>query len=293
MRPPAPVAARAQGNYAIAARKPRGNLPRVIALATCRDLAALTADDRLFAEALSARGAQVVPAVWDDPEVAWDAFESVVIRSTWDYALRPAEFLAWAASVPRLWNPAPIVRWNADKRYLFDLEARGVPIAPTIRMAPGEDVGPMLDAKGWTRAVLKPVVGAAARGARVVEGPFEAREASLLQPFLPEIARGEWSFVFLGGAFSHAVHKRPAPGDFRVQEEHGGTVTAAEPSASLVAEARAVVECIEGPWRYARVDAVEVDGRLVVMELEAIEPELFFRFAPGSADRLAASILRA
>lgn len=265
----------------------------MIALATCQSLPDLTLDDRLFADALRERGVEVRAAVWDDPAVQWADFDRVVVRSTWDYHLRAGAFLAWADRVgERLVNGAELVRWNADKGYLLDLEGRGVAIVPTVRLRPGDDAGNVLAERGWSRAVAKPVVSAAAYGVRIVTGSVRAEADLLLQPFVEEIvSKGEWSFVFLAGAFSHAVVKRPAAGDFRVQEEYGGTVARAEPSKDLVLQASTALEHLPRPWTYARVDAVETPGRLLLVELELIEPELFFRFDSASADRLAAAVL--
>lgn len=282
-----------------------------VALATSAALAALPEDDRLVLEPLAMRGIVAEPVVWDDPAVRWTDYDAIVIRSCWDYHERPGEFLAWvdgleAAGVP-LFNPPSVVRWNADKAYLRALEAVGTPIVPTRWTDPGEPatLAALLEEAGWDEAVVKPVVSAGARNtwrtsrARAVddEARFRSlarRERLMVQPFLREIAEeGEWSLVYFGGRFSHAVVKRPKPGDFRVQEEHGGHAVAAVPGSLLVAAAEGVHRNVPEPCLYARVDGCVVDGRFLLMELEVLEPALFLAAAPGAAERFAAALAEA
>ena len=126
-----------------------------IALVTCSTLPDLDPDDQRLLGPLRARGAEPVPAVWDDPSVDWSAFDLAVIRNTWDYTARRDEFVAWARSVPRLANPAPVIEWNTDKRYLADLAAAGLPVVPTAWLADASD-----DLPESGTHVLKPAVGA-------------------------------------------------------------------------------------------------------------------------------------
>lgn len=282
-----------------------------VALATSAALATLPDDDRLLIEPLARRGIAAEPVVWDDPAARWTEYDAVVIRSCWDYHERHDEFLAWvgeleAAGVP-LFNPPAVVRWNADKAYLRVLEAAGTAIVPTLWTEPGEPatLAALLEEAGWDEAVVKPVVSAGARNtwrtsraqAPGEEGRFRElaqRERLMIQPFLPEItAEGEWSLVFFGGRFSHAVVKRPRPGDFRVQEEYGGHATAAEPDPSLVAAAETAIRHAPEPCLYARVDGCVVDGRFLLMELEVLEPALFLAQAPGAAERFAEAMTEA
>jgi glutathione synthase/RimK-type ligase-like ATP-grasp enzyme len=274
-------------------------------LATCRKQPALTPDDGLLRRALEARGAVVRVAPWDaiDP----DAAPSVCLRSTWDYHHRWAEFRPWvqrfAAGQGRLWNPAPTVLWNADKIYLRELAEAGVAMPATRWCEPGErpDIDGFLRELGLSRAVLKPRVSATAHGTYALEpgrllseaewAPLEA-SGSLLQGFVPEILEGETSLIFVDGAFTHAVHKRPAAGEFRVQRDFGGTIVPLRPDASLRAFAERVLEAVTHAWVYARVDLVRTARGPVLMELELIEPDLFFAKAPDVADRLAAALIR-
>jgi glutathione synthase/RimK-type ligase-like ATP-grasp enzyme len=284
-----------------------------IALVTYRRLPGLSADDQLLLGPLATRGVRAEPAVWDDPAVAWGSYDALVIRSTWNYHTAVEAFVAWIDRVEALgipaWNPPPILRWNASKTYLRDLVERGVDVVPT-RWAAG-DGGPkiadVLDDAGWADAVVKPAVSASAYETwRVDAGGVTAsdearfRELSvrpggaMVQRFVPELARdGEWSLMFLGGEYSHAVLKRPRAGDFRVQHEHGGSAEARTPPAHVLAAAREITTRIPGAWLYARVDGVEIDRRFVLVELELLEPSLFLAADAGAAERFAAAICQA
>jgi hypothetical protein len=280
--------------------------PRV-ALVTCSSLRELTDDDRPLLVELAKLGIEAEPAVWDDPSAAWNSFDLTLIRSVWDYHLKPDAVRAWVARLEKsgaaLWNPPRVLLANADKSYLKTLEAAGVSIAPTAWAERGDaaDLDAILEREGWDEAVVKPVVSAGAyRTRRVRRGSSQGREAladvlahsgAMIQPYLPEIAsEGEWSFIFLGGEFSHAVLKTPRPGDFRVQEEHGGSTRRAEPLPELLAQAREAAVAGPGPWLYARVDGVRRGRELLVVELELIEPSLYLSYEPAAARRLAAAV---
>jgi hypothetical protein len=281
-----------------------------IALATYAQLPGLNTDDGLLIPALRALGFAASPAVWDAPDVCWDEFAAVVVRSCWDYHRRLPEFRAWIAGLERarvaLCNPPELLRWNSHKSYLRDLAAAGVPVVPTQWLVGGGGDRPglaaLLSARGWRDAVVKPAVSASAFGTwrtspRIADADQSRLDALLdrgdvlLQPFVPEVHDpGEWSLVFFGRRFSHAVLKRPAGDDYRVQWEFGGTASAAAPPQRLIADAERVLGAVPGNVTYARVDGVERDGRLVLMELELIEPHLFLALDPGAAARLARAI---
>ncbi len=273
-----------------------------VAFATCDLHPDGIADDDLALEPLSRRGIEVARARWSDARVDWSEFAAVIPRNTWDYTERFPAFQAWLRALPvPVWNPVPVLLWNARKTYLQELEARGVRGIPTARLAPGEDLGAAMDARGWADCVVKPVVSAGARGTfrvqRARAAELGARVAALgedmlLQPFVPEIVRGEWSLIYFDGAFSHALLKRPKPGDFRVQEKHGGEILAERAPAELVDHGLAVLEAIGEPLLYARIDLVRgAEGPLLV-EAELIEPELFLRVDPAAPERLAEALAR-
>jgi hypothetical protein len=286
---------------------PGSNVTRV-ALATYRDLPQLNDDDRLVQSALGALGIDAAPAVWDSAEECWSGYQAVLVRSCWDYHRRLDEFLAWFAVLERagtaVWNPIPLLRWNSHKRYLRDVAARGVPIVPTRWLGRGEPVGlaELLAELGWRDAVVKPAVSASAFGTWRTSPATAAHDQArldgllsagdvMVQPLVAAVAApGEWSLVFLGGRFSHAVLKRPAAGDYRVQWEFGGSAESAVPRPHLVADAERALAAAPGEALYARVDGVEQDGQLLLMELELIEPHLFLGWSAPAAARLAAAL---
>ena len=284
-----------------------GARPR-IALVTCDAHPLLYADEQLLPARFAAAGIDATPQSWSDPAVAWSEFDRVVLRSMWDYFERIDEFTVWIDRLAErripVCNPASLVRWNLDKRYLADLAARGVRIVPTHFVAPGDrlDLGVLVRGAGWPEAILKPAVSGGAyrthrftaANAPSLQGELDAilrKCGALVQPFLPEIAaEGEWSLLFFGGAFSHAVIKTPAPGDFRVQSQFGGDYRAAEPPPSLLAAATAIVAALPSPAVYARIDGVRRDDAFLLMEVEAIEPYLFLPHSPNAIDRYVAAV---
>ena len=252
-----------------------------------------------------------MPAAWDDSAVAWDSYDALVVRSTWNYHRSLDAFRAWidrveALGVP-LWNPPAILRWNASKTYLRDLAAGGVDAVPTHWVERGSvaTLSEVLHDAGWSDAVVKPAVSASAHETWRVTAPrltpddesrFGRLTASgdvMVQPFLAELARdGEWSVMFVAGQYSHAVLKRARAGDFRVQREHGGTAEPRSPPAAVLAAAMNTVARIPGSWLYARVDGCVVDSLFLLGELELLEPSLFLAADAGAAERFASAIKR-
>ncbi|MET7377017.1 ATP-grasp domain-containing protein [Micromonospora arida] len=287
--------------------------PRV-ALVTCSDLTDLDPDDRLVLTPLAARGVAVQSVVWDDPDVDWSSYDLVVLRSPWDYALRRDEFVSWAATVPTLVNPADVVRWNTDKRYLAELSAAGVPTVPTSWIEPGENWQLPAETGEY---VLKPAVSAGSQdtgrydladpehrdlAAAHVRRLSEAGRVTMVQPYLRAVdTEGETALLFLAGpeglAFSHAIRKGPmlsgpdlGPDGLYKAEEI--TVRTARPEQLAVAEQ--TLATVPGGTRqllYARVDLIPgPDGEPVLVELELTEPSLFIGYADGAPDRLATAI---
>lgn len=282
-------------------------MPRV-ALATCLALPDLDEEDAPLVPALGAAGIEGVPLVWNDPAVDWGSYDLVVVRTTWDYPNKISAFLDWAdrvATTRTLWNPASMLRWNTDKRYLRDLSKQGVPIVPTRWFERGEaaDLGTVVREEGWRDIVLKPVVSAGARRTRLA-GPDSMAEgqaflseqltqrAMMAQPYVAEVSTiGELSLLYFNGRFSHAVRKIPAAGDFRVQTEHGGRVLAVAPSAAELAAGQRVLDALGGATLYARVDLLPMaDGTQRLLELEVTEPSMFLRWDEGAPARFAAAI---
>lgn len=281
---------------------------RRIAFATSADLPSIQPDDAYLAAMLERFGIEPVSCIWNDPMVDWSGFEAVLIRTIWDYFKCPRHFMAWldrldALGVPTI-NDSRLLRWNSDKRYLFELARHDVAIIPT-RLAGGADLPALLESMPIQQVVIKPTVSGGAwqtlRGRGGDRGFMQAISTLpveldyLVQPFVPEIVcAGEWSLLYFAGEFSHAVLKRPAVGDYRVQSEHGGSTAASRPDpATLVAAAQALAAVTalghEVP-DYARVDGVICAGRFLLMELELIEPSLFLEGEPQAAARLAGQL---
>lgn len=280
-----------------------------VIFATCRHKPALTPSDELVAAHLRSQGVTVTAAAWDSLVPANIGDATVCVRSTWDYHTRVEEFRAWIAALGEhdvtVINPAETLRWNMDKEYLAWLDAHGVPIPETRWIAPGSSINvrELLREAGWERAVLKPRVSATAFGTHLVSAGTVldddqlralGNSGALLQAFVPEIqSGGEMSLVFIDGGFSHAVIKRPSSSDFRVQHEFGGTAAPATATRALHDFGSRVLAAIPQPWTYARVDVVATGDGPLLMELELIEPDLFFTFDPDGAGRLGNALLRA
>jgi glutathione synthase/RimK-type ligase-like ATP-grasp enzyme len=298
-----------------------------LALATCAELPELDEPDQQLRAALADRGVPTDVVVWDDPTVDWGTYARVLIRSTWDYTARAQQFADWTRRVERtgvLLNPADVVAWNLDKTYLRDLEQRGLPIVPTIWLDPERH----LDARGiHTRFpafgdfVIKPTVSAGSRDTGRYDASVTQSRALaithaknllsvgrwvMVQHYLSKVDKeGETALVYVDGQFSHAVRKGALlEGPFRADETQGvlyreEKMASREASAAerelgdrVVAELSAVFPQLAGPLLYARVDLIPDDsGNPVILEVELIEPSLFFEHAPGSVERFADAII--
>lgn len=284
-----------------------------IALATCAELPAGDEDSQHVGAALNAVGVSASWHVWSDPQVDWTAFDLTVVRSTWDYTLDPAGFLAWAHRVPRLANPGAVLAWNTDKTYLRDLGAAGIPVVPTAWADPGEPV----ELPG-SDFVVKPSVGAGSNGAgRFAGGAHEAARSHaaalheagrtvMVQPYLSEVdTAGETALIYFDGEFSHAVRKAPmleratvnvlAPGlsTGLFQPER---ITARRPDDAELAVGAQVLAYLRqrfgGDLLYARVDVLPSPAGPVVIEVELTEPSFFLLHDEPATDRFAAAVAR-
>ncbi|MBN4081013.1 hypothetical protein JYT44_01475 [Caldithrix abyssi] len=278
----------------------------MIGLATCSHIPNLTEDDQLLLNALKSRGQNTQPFLWNDDE-SWKAYHCIVIRSCWDYHQRLSEFLDWLEKVEsagvKVINSPRIIRWNSNKRYLFDLQKQGIPIVPTIELKPGMNLETELNTLKWEKAVVKPTVSASAYHTWLTnsENPdgdqlrlddtFQKVDGMIAQQFLPEIkTHGEWSLLFFCGQFSHGVIKKPQAEDFRVQDEYGGKSKKENPNPSIVNQARIILDCIEEVPVYARVDGIEINNNFILMELELIEPYLYLSMESSAAKQVAGGI---
>jgi glutathione synthase/RimK-type ligase-like ATP-grasp enzyme len=281
--------------------------PFRLALATAAHLPGIQPDDAHLAQSLRQLGIEPVSCTWNDPDVDWSRFDAVLIRTMWDYFKHYADFLHWLDRLPvPTINPAPLLRWNSDKRYLLELERHGIDIiastiAPagqlhdTLAPMPGQDVVVKPTVSGGAWHTVRGVVGDAAFAQAIAQLP--AQLDYLVQPYVPAIAdEGEWSLLFFDNRYSHAVIKRPARGDYRVQGDFGGTAEPVEPPPSILAAAQralaAVARLGHPDHAYVRVDGVQVDDRFAIMELEMIEPGLHLSHRPDAAERFARNLHR-
>ena len=264
-----------------------------------------TFDDDLAIEPLRELGFEVSTISWRDASVNWNDFEAVIIRTTWDYQKTPAEFLEVLrkieASNARLENSLAIVEWNLAKTYLRELEQKGVKIVPTLWDEKSVTNPKFEDWKAHFKTpelIIKPIISATAeftyRLPDFTESLTEVftNKPFMVQPFiLNVVSEGEFSLFYFGENYSHTILKTPKEKDFRVQEEHGGIISAVEPSAKLKAAAEKVLNCIRPLPLYSRVDFVrDENDEFCLMELELIEPALYLRMDEESPMRFANAI---
>jgi glutathione synthase/RimK-type ligase-like ATP-grasp enzyme len=268
----------------------------------------LTEDDYIL-KSLQKKGLKTMRTWWDNPEIDWTKVKAVLFRTIWDYFHRFDEFSAWLDSVKnktKLINPAEIIYWNIDKHYLKDLEKKGHNIPPTQFAEKGDSrsLKKFFSECGWGEAVLKPAVSGAGRHTyRIDKGntaDYEAvykdlisSEAMMLQEYQKYITSyGEAAFMVFNGKFSHAIIKKAKDGDFRVQDDFGGSVHPYKASEEEIRFAEEVTASVSPMPVYSRVDIIkDNNGKPAIGELELIEPELWFRFHPPAADLLAEALV--
>jgi len=270
----------------------------------------LLLEDRLLMEALEKHGTQVTKVGWTQSDVDFSTFDAAVFSSIWDYYHYPNAFAQWLNRVEgqtAFFNSIPMVRDNMDKRYLVRFQDEGRDVVPTLYLPKGSD----WDEKSWAKRldsdhlVIKPVVGGAAVDTfqwftsqdafdRSAVVDILDNKAMIVQPFIASIKeRGEVSHMFFDGVYSHSVLKYPKNGDYRVQDDHGGTVEPYKATSAEITGARSWLESVEELPVYARVDLVRNEaGSWLLGELELIEPELWLREKPAAADAFADAICR-
>ena len=275
-----------------------------VALVSCRELPEPDPDAAPLSQALAVAGLATDVLAWDDPAADWSRARLTLLRSTWNYPQRREAFLSWAehaASASELWNPLHVVRWNTYKGYLLELEQGGVPVVPTVLLPRGSTatLRGTLEEHGWSVVVIKPAVSVSSFKTRRI-GPeaLEAGEAHLqellrerdvlVQRYLPSVeSYGERALVWIDGELTHAVRKSPR---FEGDDESVST-DSVEISTAEAALARRALAAVRGPLLYARVDvAPGPDGQPLLMELELVEPSLFFSQCPRALDRFVSGV---
>jgi glutathione synthase/RimK-type ligase-like ATP-grasp enzyme len=254
---------------------------------------------------LAAEGIAVESRSWIDDPATLQGFDLILPLVTWgyhrDHALWVERTRQWADAGLPFQNPPSVLRWNADKRYLGVLQDKNAPVVPTrfvdrVRQA---DLGAAARDFGAEVLIVKPQVSASAyktlrlRPGDALDGAPEG--PAMIQPYLDAVeGEGELSLIYLDGAFSHAIRKVAAEGDFRVQPEWGGVISRYEPEPEVRAAAERILAAVEEPLLYARVDMVrDQAGRPVLMELELVEPDLYLGFDPGRGGAFGRAVRRA
>lgn len=273
-----------------------------------------TDSDWTLVAPLQQKGITAVCAAWDDPQVDWKQFQALILRACFNYFRKPDLFRQWIAAMESagipLFNSPDIVRWNMDKHYLQDLAQQGVPTVPTIWLAQGMSVnlGRLMDQQGWSQLVMKPSVSAGAANTWLISrAEVRAKQAELdillqqmdwmAQPFMPSVQQGEWSLIYFKGEYSYTLLKKPAAGNIFVQHHHGGTAEIATPPDGFVEQGLVLLQKVEeivgvpaSDLLYARIDGLNENGILTLMELELIEPYLYLELVPSAAQQFAQAI---
>jgi glutathione synthase/RimK-type ligase-like ATP-grasp enzyme len=279
-----------------------------IALLTCEKLPELTKEDQLLIPALSKFNISATAVIWNNKTVNWSDFDYLIFRNTWDYFEKEIEFNLWLDQIEQLGiktlNSIDIIKKNKHKFYLREMEKQGVKILPTIFINKTNllELHKIMPSH-WKKAVIKPAFSAGSYQTEVFEledvqkistdyKNIASEKELLLQEFMPEIQTlGETSFVFFNKKFSHAVNKKPINGDFRIQVQFGGQYTLAQPNAELIEKAQQIVNTFTGKLLYARVDGIIIENELHLMEVECIEPDLYFNLSEGSLERFVSAIV--
>ncbi len=273
-------------------------MPR-IAIVTCLNLPEPDVDQDLVLERFVAANLEPVLAAWDDEQVEWSGFDAAVIRSTWDYPMRPAEFRAWVESVgqkTKLLNSGELVVPNLDKRYLLRMAEAGIPTVPTVVV--DQDLSGLSEVESG-RIVIKPAIGAGSYltsffnrndEAGMISHVREIEEfgaVALAQPFMKSVPDGgERSLIWIDGVFTHKIVKQP-----RFTGDHEAVSSAAVPIEPTELEmAERVMATVNHNPLYARVDLIEEEGQFVLNELELIEPSLFFLQSPDALDDFVSAV---
>lgn len=250
-------------------------------------------EDRILSEVLGELGISHEIVIWSDPDVEWEKFTCLLVKSVWDYFDYYPEFLDWIERMKTLkipvWNDLETIKWNSSKEYLLEIEQRGFPvISGMILEAESKPELDLIREKIQSDTiVVKPLVSGGAKNTLKIKlsewdnysqklEDLLQEEDFLVQPFISEVAEvGEYSLLFFNGKFSHAVLKTPAKSDFRVQHYYGGTIQVIEPKPEMLESCQKLMETYAPNTLYGRVDGVEINGVFHLMELELIEPYLF------------------
>lgn len=279
-----------------------------IALLTCDQLPQLSPQDQFLIPELAKHNIEASAVVWDNPTIKWSDFDYLIFRNTWDYFQKETQFNNWLDQIETLgiktFNAIETIKQNKHKFYLREMEKQGVSILPTVFIDKTNDfnVQNFIPAH-WKKAVLKPAFSAGSYQTEVFEmsdsrtintkyREIASQKELLLQEFIPEITTlGETSFIFFNKKFSHAVNKKPVDGDFRIQVQFGGKYNLVHPHSSLIEKAQKIIDSFSENLLYARVDGIVINNELHLMEVECIEPDLYFNLSEGALERFVNAIV--
>lgn len=280
-----------------------------LAVLTCERLPELLPSDKPLISLLAERGINATPAVWNDYTIDWSGFNALLFRNTWDYYQLETEFNQWLSQIQSLGiktlNPIETIQQNKHKFYLKRLEAQGIQIIPTRFINKTNQLNlKSLWPETWEKAVIKPAFSAGSYLTEVFKkekvdeinqkyAPIAKTKELLFQQYIPEIETlGETSFIFFDKKFSHAVNKKPETGDFRVQVQFGGQYTLINPEKNILKTAENIIATYREPLVYARVDGIIINGSFTLMEVELIEPDLYFSLKPSALTTFASAIAK-
>ena len=265
-------------------------------------------EQELLKSSLEAQGLKVNVTFWDNPSYEWQKTKSVLFRTVWDYFERFDEFWEWLEQVKtktKLINSYELIKWNIDKHYLKDLKNNDIQVVPTYFADRGNNISlqEIANSKDWKHIVIKPAISASAFNTyKITNDEIEQKEQlfhellqthdMLVQPFFPTISElGEASLMVFEGKFTHAILKKAKAGDFRVQDDFGGTVHDYNPTQEEIKFAEKVFQSCTSLPIYGRVDIVwDSNKHIYLSELEIIEPELWIRNRPESANKIAEAV---
>ncbi|TRX09674.1 ATP-grasp domain-containing protein [Flavobacterium gawalongense] len=279
-----------------------------IAILTCKKLPDLNPEDQKIIPALAKYNIEAKAVIWSDKTINWSDFDYLIFRNTWDYFEKETEFNIWLNQIEKLGiktlDPIEVIKQNIHKFYLREMEKQRVLILPTVFIDKTDNLNlAELIPSHWEKAVIKPAFSAGSYLTEVFEvlhtqeinekyKGIASEKELLLQEFMPQIQTlGETSFIFFNKKFSHAVNKKPVDGDFRVQSLFGGKYNLVQPSQELIEKAQKIVHTFPENLLYARVDGIVINDVLYLMEIECIEPDLYFNLSEGSLERFVAAIV--
>lgn len=286
----------------------RKNNTMKLGILTCEQLPDLLVSDQKLIPLFAAHHFEVEAVIWDNPSVDWSSFDFLIFRNTWDYYEKEAVFNQWLLKITALeiptFNSIETIQKNKHKFYLRTLQSLGVQILPTIFLEKNTSK-PLIELipQHWQKVVIKPAFSAGSYLTKLVDkealGDLETEFAEhfktkdfLIQDYFPEIkSSGETSFIFFNGQFSHAVTKKPIENDFRVQFQYGGKYKVVEPTTDLIQQAATILTHFPEKLVYARVDGIIIKDQLHLMEVELIEPDLYFDLADGTRERFVNAFL--